>query len=137
MRPAIELKVYEINKIIYKKIGEFEEGQEDKSDKEDIKTVVESGVAESDESKGRISIEMGIIDKEGERSIDAKVTGYFTINKDVIEEQGLDLKDTLSINGAAILFPYIRSVISMVTSLDSDNAILLPTVNVMEFLDKE
>lgn len=38
----------------------------------------------------------------------------------------------ISINGVSILFPYIRSTVSMITSLDSGESVLLPTINVAE-----
>ena len=61
----------------------------------------------------------------------ARVSGYFTINSESEQE------NYLVVNGAAIIFPYLRSAISMVSSLDSSDAVLIPTVNILSLLEEQ
>ncbi|HET0841886.1 protein-export chaperone SecB [Streptococcus pneumoniae] len=56
--------------------------------------------------------------------------GYFEIN---IDE---NITDILYVNGTAILYHYLRSIVSIVSAIDSSEAMLLPTINVLELLDK-
>ncbi|HEV5605137.1 TPA: hypothetical protein VY797_001955 [Streptococcus pneumoniae] len=58
------------------------------------------------------------------------VIGYFEIN---IDE---NITDILYVNGTAILYLYLRSIVSIVSAIDSSEAMLLPIINVLELLDK-
>ncbi|HHQ3745458.1 TPA: hypothetical protein ACSPT8_001670 [Streptococcus pneumoniae] len=58
------------------------------------------------------------------------VIGYFEIN---IDE---NITDILYVNGTAILYHYLRSIVSIVSAIDSSEAMLLPTIDVLELLDK-
>ncbi|CVP89288.1 Uncharacterised protein [Streptococcus pneumoniae] len=40
------------------------------------------------------------------------------------------------VNGTAILYLYLRSIVSIVSAIDSSEAMLLPIINVLELLDK-
>lgn len=40
-----------------------------------------------------------------------------------------DVEKNIRVNGTALLYPYVRSVISTLSSVDSESAILLPTLN--------
>ncbi|ACO24213.1 hypothetical protein SPAR5_0608 [Streptococcus pneumoniae GA04375] len=64
------------------------------------------------------------------KKISVTVIGYFEIN---IDE---NITDILYVNGTAILCPYLRSIVSTVSAIDSSEAMLLPTINVLELLDK-
>ncbi|CNA79854.1 Preprotein translocase subunit SecB [Streptococcus pneumoniae] len=64
------------------------------------------------------------------KKISVTVIGYFEIN---IDE---NITDILYVNGTAILYHYLRSIVSTVSAIDSSEAMLLPTINVLELLDK-
>ncbi|CWD47058.1 hypothetical protein SPAR113_0669 [Streptococcus pneumoniae GA49447] len=64
------------------------------------------------------------------KTISVTVIGYFEIN---IDE---NITDILYVNGTAILYHYLRSIVSIVSAIDSSEAMLLPTINVLELLDK-
>ncbi|AMB94975.1 hypothetical protein CYJ28_02655 [Aerococcus sanguinicola] len=55
------------------------------------------------------------------------VVGQFKINEKI------NHIDYLRVNGTAILFPYLRTFISVVSSLDNEDAIVIPTVNTNNF----
>ncbi|MDV8451659.1 hypothetical protein L3A31_05850, partial [Streptococcus pneumoniae] len=69
-------------------------------------------------------------DKDAMKKISVTVIGYFEIN---IDE---NITDILYVNGTAILYHYLRSIVSIVSAIDSSEAMLLPTINVLELLDK-
>ncbi|HEU4019352.1 Uncharacterised protein [Streptococcus pneumoniae] len=64
------------------------------------------------------------------KKISVTAIGYFEIN---IDE---NITDILYVNGTAILYHYLRSIVSIVSAIDSSEAMLLPTINVLELLDK-
>ncbi len=39
--------------------------------------------------------------------------------------------------GASILYPYVRSIISMLSVQDSGHGVILPTINLVELFSKE
>lgn len=58
--------------------------------------------------------------------IEITIKGYFTINESIEVEVK---KDFLNITAPTIIYPYIRALISNITSFDSADAVLLPVVN--------
>lgn len=84
-----------------------------------------------DETKGIVEVSSKI--QTQQRILEVSVTGFFDLNReysDDIEE----LKMSLIVNGGAIILPYVRSISSMITALDSNQAIILPTVNIIELI---
>lgn len=127
MNTPITFKGYQINSIRY-----FQ-NSEDSLDK-DLEPVFEPDIEcalNEEETKGIVEVSSKI--QTEQRILEVSVTGYFDLNReysDDIEE----LKAILIVNGGAIVLPYVRSISSMITALDSNQAIILPTVNVMELL---
>lgn len=118
-KPVISFEKYEILSIDYKK------SDEQIIEESDITTEVSIGISEGMEA-GKVEIKVGIADPINNRNIEVKVRGFFVINGEFDLEE---IKVFLSQNGTAMLYPYARSVVSMVSSLDSETTILLPTVN--------
>lgn len=58
--------------------------------------------------------------------IDIEIEGYFEF-KGNFEQEEIDT--FLKINAASILYPYCRSIISSLTTLDSSEAVILPIIN--------
>lgn len=69
------------------------------------------------------------------RAVSVVIEGFFTIS-DEIKDQEEVLAQTLIVNGTAILFPYIRSMVSMISGLDSAQTIVLPTINTTDLFGK-
>lgn len=57
--------------------------------------------------------------------------GYFTLTTKLERNE---ITDYLGLNGVALLLPYARSIISMVSVLDGKDALLMPTVDVLGLL---
>lgn len=82
----------------------------------------------SDDKKvGQVTITVSF---SGNKSEDAhgilEVTGQFDLKADLTEEQQHIF---LGQNGSAILYPYVRSILSMITALDDNKVQILPTLN--------
>jgi len=66
-------------------------------------------------------------------NLEVIIRGNFVIDgKSTVDKK----KKLLTINSSAILFPYIRSLISLISSQTDFNKILLPTFNFMNILEK-
>ncbi|VNR39599.1 Uncharacterised protein [Streptococcus pneumoniae] len=86
-----------------------------------------------DYSHGAVKLSVSLVDKDAMKKISVTVIGYFEIN---IDE---NITDILYVDGTAILYHYLRSIVSIVSivsAIDSSEAMLLPTINVLELLDK-
>lgn len=121
MEPIIEFKGYQINKLFYGRI----ESDQSNPEEPKLQRKVSIGLSE-DKKQGIVILNVIMTDVEEQRKIDIEVVGEFDIQKDLEEEK---IEQVLSVNGVALVYPYIRSIISMVSSLDSDSAMVIPTIN--------
>ena len=78
--------------------------------------------------------EMGDINlKKNSTYVRAAVLGQFEIEAD--EQMSTDEKIGLyRVNGVAILYPYLRSLVSDLTGKGSEQSIILPTLNIVEVM---
>ncbi|HEC2148858.1 protein-export chaperone SecB [Staphylococcus delphini] len=110
--------------------------EKDENDKTSLR--VNAGTTEiNEEGVGQLELEINIAEKENEylRDIKVKVLGIFEF-PNIENNQGYDLDEILKVNGTAILFPYIRTLISSLTSLDdSTEHVLLPAINVKSMFE--
>ena len=125
MEPTISLEKYEIEEITYSRIVDESDFQS-----ENLQVSVKSGLTE-DKKFGKVTVEAKFFDDEKNKKVSARISGYYTIN---VEE---DSEKYIAINGTAILFPYLRSAISMISTLDSQDAVLIPTINVLSILENQ
>lgn len=70
------------------------------------------------------------VDQEKAHGI-LKLAGQFDLQDGLADE---DIHVFLGQNGSAMLYPYVRSIISMVTSLDDNRVQVLPTLNFANLL---
>ena len=116
-RVPIEFEGYRINSIDY---SVYEEGLSE--DKDKGKLQVKSLLTE-DRKNAQLIIKTTLNDENNNRKLIIELSGFFTVHDIELAEE------FLSVNGVAILFPYVRSVVSIITSLDNENAVVLPTIN--------
>ena len=116
--PVIQFKRYEVEKINYIILNE------DESTKSKMKFLV-SGALSDDSEVGVVTLDISLPQKEQKRKIDVIISGYFTFREE---------HQYLGVNGTAILLPYLRAIVSMVTVLDKNEAIVFPTLNVSELM---
>ena len=138
MKAVLQFKDYHVVETIYKFDPYFEEDnvEEDnvEEDKVDIKPRILFKLSvNNDNNKEAIvglGIEFGDIEmKNAPIYVKARVLGEFVINEmeqDLSEEQIIAFYKR---NGVAILFPYLRSLVSDLTSKGSETPIIIPTMN--------
>ena len=118
-KPVIEFEAYRIINIDYKVYDDLKDLEEFAEDMSALSAWV--GIDEEEEH-AQIKLKTVVSDEDNLRSITVEVAGAFKIN------DKKDVKSRLTSNGTAILLPYLRSIVSMVSSFDNKNAILLPTL---------
>jgi len=70
----------------------------------------------------------------GNPTIDLVILGYFTSTGYYKEEEVIE---SVKMVGASILYPYSRSIVSMISVQDGNHGIILPTLNLVELFSKE
>jgi len=63
-----------------------------------------------------------------------ELVGFFSFSSDIDRERAARL---LRINTTAILFPYLRAIVSTVTALSGFGGVILPIFNVQKMLDEQ
>ena len=128
-KPVIDFKEYRISKINYRVVDSSDEFEEYR----DKDKIISLNVALNDEkNSARLIVSTAVIDEKYSRVAEVEITGYFNINPEVDESS---IEQYLVQNGTAILFPYMRSLVSFITSLDNENAIIIPTINTTGFAE--
>ena len=91
--------------------------------------------SEENPQKYRVALEANIKDKNGRMELNIEIVGIFTSDYD---EQDVDLiKSIIQDNTTAILFPYLRSQISLVTTQPEISPIMLPPMNIAEMFKEK
>lgn len=130
-KPVINFIRYSIEEYIYKKIDSTDNNENTTSNSpEDNFSIGVTPAITSDFKHGKITISIHY--HLAPHDIKLSVNGFFELNDDYSEDE---LEKFLVVNGTAIVFPYIRSMISMLSSLDAEDAIILPTINTNSLLD--
>lgn len=121
--PVIRFKGYSIQELNYQKV----DSAIHRDDKPSSNLRLGCGISE-DLKFGEVMITVEV--ENGDVKVLLTVNGLFDV--DGVESKE-SVEEFLSINGTAIVYPYVRSIISMVSSLDSNKAIVLPTINTTNF----
>ncbi|MFA5480464.1 MAG: protein-export chaperone SecB [Candidatus Muiribacteriota bacterium] len=81
---------------------------------------------EIEENISNLQLNLHISNKNNSLNIEMDSIGGFEKGKKVSEE---DFKKFMTVNAPSILFPYLRSTLTSVTSQMGINPIILPTIN--------
>ncbi|MBB1069364.1 protein-export chaperone SecB [Limosilactobacillus sp. RRLNB_1_1] len=111
----ISFKGYQIKKLEY--------GTDIEKEKDRIG--IKYGIS-NDQKMGQVVITVYFSDKSKSSNGILEVIGQFEIKKGLTEKQQHIF---LGQNGSAILYPYVRAILSMVTALDDNRVQVLPTLN--------
>lgn len=90
-----------------------------------------SGIKEKD--KFTLTLDLKITNKNDLFNINITTEAYFSFREDIPVDM---MGHFFTINAPAIIFPYIRGYISMLTSLSGCGTVMLPTLNLTD-LGKE
>ncbi|MGK0576779.1 protein-export chaperone SecB [Macrococcus capreoli] len=126
MKAQLNFLKYEVEEIVYK-VNTLIEVEEDSLNPELICNVMHP---KNDNSK--FIVKLGL--EFGDESLD-NTNSYLRCVVAGVFEQGVASEFDLTPNAIAILFPYLRSIISDITSKGSRTPIILPPINVHEFLN--
>ena len=127
MESPITFKGYKINNI------QYETRDSDIELTDDYKPEIEFGADDKFE-KGTVQI-ISVLNTP-ERQITINVSCFFDSNKNYTDDKDEILR-FLGLNGSAILLPYVLAIVSILTTLNSNQAIVLPTKNIINLLNKE
>ncbi|ARC63911.1 protein-export chaperone SecB [Bacillus licheniformis] len=106
---------------------------------EDLEPTFGFQFKEFEENKAliKVSIELGDIEvSETSMYVFAEIAGIFQIESEEEIDEVLK-KELFQVNSVAILYPYLRSLVSDLSSKGSNEGILLPTVNVRQLMSQE
>ncbi len=102
----------------------------------DFNIAVEIGINE-ELATGKVTLIIDIFEDAEKNnfpfSISLSITGFFSaINKEISEKE---LGNFCKVNGTAILFPYLRSIVSEVTKAANVEPLTLPLINVYRLIE--
>lgn len=119
--PVISFENYLINEMNFRKLSDEDEKN---------KFAINIGV---DESKKFVKLKVFL---STERDvIEVEMIGEFEFSDEIKEEEKTKF---LKINGAAILYPYVRAYISNISSFDKEALpIIIPTVNFQQIYEND
>jgi len=66
--------------------------------------------------------------------VKGEIVGFFNYCQNL---RGEDLKSILLANGLTILFPYLRSTVSNISTMANVNSVTVPTMNIVEYMGKK
>lgn len=122
-KPVITFDSYRVTNLTFKSVT-------DKEEYEDNKTVskvnAEFGLTK-DLKHGMAKQIVDFSRDETQQIVHLEVIGQFTVQDQ--EADSDKVKSYIAMNGNAMLYPYLRAIISIVTSIDRPDTTILPTLN--------
>ncbi|PCK11205.1 hypothetical protein CEY07_13930 [Bacillus safensis] len=84
-----------------------------------------------------LGVRIGGEDSDLPFNAEAVVRGYFSFNSEESLDYNIDdLQKFTLVNGSSILFPYLRSILTDITSKSNHNPVILPTINFNKFIEE-
>ena len=131
--PVITMTGYRITEIHYRHFLDKEEFESTRGEDKDSNVKMAPEVS-SDPTRGRVQMTTHIVLEKIQQIGDVTIVGFFKFRDDINDEA--EQYRYLSVNGAAMIYPYLRVTVSMLTALDRPDTTLLPTLNFVEMFDK-
>lgn len=94
---------------------------------------IEYSVSNKDSSKIRVTIDTLVSSKEEGLSLNLRTVGLFEVEKTDIEKDVYE--QLIRANTVAIMFPYIRSQVSLLTTQPGIQPIMIPPMNINALLE--
>lgn len=134
MESKLQFDTYKILTMEYHQTLDSEEWNEEEQPNFEVNVAINK----ENITKAFVTIKVEIGEKgETSRYVQVEILGHFTYHAE--KEESLDLetlKKLYRINGTAIMFPYLRSAVSTLTSEGFDSPIVLPTINFKSFFEQ-
>lgn len=127
---SIAKSILHLNHVVFDKISFSRHGfMNQDEDETEVKLKMGVSIKKDSIDKYRVSLQV-LAEKEEEYSVEIQVTGYCSIAEDC------DMKDMiLKKNAVAILFPYVRAQLTLITSQPETEPIVLPVLNISAIID--
>lgn len=92
-------------------------------------------ISQSDESNADITLSVRISGTTVPFKVFVKIKGYFSFELE--EAEGLEFSNMLRVNGVAIMYPYVRALVTQLTSMSNEHRpYILPTINLVKALSE-
>ena len=113
----------------------FKNSHEDEDVNYNSSFTIKYAINSDDESKIKVTIDTNITNSTKTVELNLQTIGIFKIDKEGIEEK---IYDTLmKRNTVAIIFPFIRSQISLLTTQPGMTPIVIPPVNINALIEEQ
>ena len=116
IRSVLSIKHFIFNSITFERIG-F------RNDSQELPTSFSVNVEKQGENNYIVTLDVNV-EKKGEFKTDISISGYCEI-----DDNHPQLDTILRVNAPAILFPYVRAQLSLLTAQPEMRPIVLPVVN--------
>lgn len=123
--PVINFKGYRISKIDYSDVSKI--GNENNLD-------VKTGI-NFDHKMGTVIMDSIFYNNKSThdftdiRKCSLELKGFFKFRNDLSENEA---KKFIALNGASMLYPYLRTITSMIVSMDESDVVIMPSINFLE-----
>lgn len=88
-----------------------------------------------DDSKIKVTIDTSVTNKTGNIALELQTVGIFKIDKTDLDENVYE--HLIKVNTVAIIFPFIRSQVSLLTTQPGITPIMIPPINLNVLIDSE
>ncbi|WP_203640777.1 protein-export chaperone SecB [Levilactobacillus andaensis] len=126
--PVIRLSGYRIFNLEYNSYSSQE--FKDKMAKDDMQNIKIASSMSFEKRIGQIKLTTSFFNQENNQIGTITVLGQFRINDAVTDEE--KAKNYILQNGSAMIYPYVRAMVSMITALDKPDVTVMPTMNFSE-----
>lgn len=122
--------VLKIDPVVFDELSFQRKGFENKREDIETKLQVAKHVSKISDGQYRVTVQV-IATRDDEYVAKVQISGFCSI------EESLENKDDLLNNNAvAILFPYIRSQLTLLTSQPGVSPIVLPVINIAKMMEE-
>ncbi len=118
---VLKLKQVVFDRLLFERYG-FQKS-------EDVQLKVGVAINKGSEGEYRVSLKVEAI-KNNEYTVEITITGYFMIDETYPQKEEILKKNTVS-----ILFPYVRSELTLLTAQPDTEPIVLPALNINAIID--
>ncbi len=119
-----------LDHVVFDRLSFLRKGFEQNTPEEDMELKFGAAIRRTDPGKYKVSLRVGV-EKKNEYSAEVQLTAFCSISEDC------DMKDVvLQRNVVAILFPYVRSELTLLTSQPETKPLVLPALNINNMIDQ-
>ncbi|WP_214808559.1 MULTISPECIES: protein-export chaperone SecB [unclassified Exiguobacterium] len=107
-------------------------------DNNNINVAMASNVEQINDNSAIVSLICHLNSEDEKFELSLQISGDFVVEEDEKEENihGVTNEILFNRNSLSILFPYLRSAVSQVTSIGYQEPIILPPINILDFIKK-